>query len=411
VDKDQNGPPTGKPINIEVRGEDFQGIIDLAEQIQAKIESHNIPGIEGLRMDMEMSKPELLVTIDRAKARQFGLSSAQIGSTIRTALFGKEVSKFKDGEDEYPIILRMDDRYRYNATSLLDQKITFRDMTTGRIVQVPVSSVADVTYASSYGSVERVDMDRTITIYSNVIEGFNDTEINAQIQEYFKNFKVPEGYQVKYTGKQMEQDKAQAFLANAFFIACSLIILILVSQFNSVVKPVIIMAAVFFSLIGVFLGLAIFKMDISVMMTGIGIVSLAGVVVNNAIVLIDFTNLTIARRKNELWLTEEQKLSMQETINAIVESGSNRLRPVMLTAITTVLGLIPLAIGLNIDFISFAETWNPKIYLGGDNVAFWGPMSWTIIFGLTFATFLTLVIVPVMYLMTHRVSLLFAKKS
>lgn len=411
VDKDQNGPPAGKPINIEVRGEDFQGIIELAEKIQTKLESHRIPGIEGLRMDMEMGKPELLVSIDRAKARQFGLSSAQIGSTIRTALFGKEISKFKDGEDDYPIMLRMDDKYRYSATSLLDQKITFRDMTTGRIVQVPVSSVADVTYASSYGSVERVDMDRTITIYSNVLEGYNETQINAQIQELFKNFDVPEGYQVFYTGKQMEQDKAQAFLANAFFIACALILLILVSQFNSIIQPVIIMVAVFFSLIGVFLGLAIFKMDVSVMMTGIGIVSLAGVVVNNAIVLIDFTNLTVARRKSELWLTEEQKLPMHEVITAIVESGRNRLRPVLLTAITTVLGLIPMAIGLNIDFISFAESWDPKIYIGGDNVAFWGPMSWTIIFGLTFATFLTLVIVPVMYLLTHRVSMMFVKKG
>ena len=411
VDKDQNGPPAGKPINIEVRGEDFQGIIELAEKIQAKLESHRIPGIEGLRMDMEMGKPELLVSIDRAKARQFGLSSAQVGSTIRTALFGKEVSKFKDGEDDYPIMLRMDDKYRYSATSLLDQKITFRDMTTGRIVQVPVSSVADVTYASSYGSVERVDMDRTITIYSNVLEGYNETQINAQIQELFKNFDVPEGYQVFYTGKQMEQDKAQAFLANAFFIACALILLILVSQFNSIIQPVIIMVAVFFSLIGVFLGLAIFKMDVSVMMTGIGIVSLAGVVVNNAIVLIDFTNLTVARRKSELWLTEDQLLPMHEVITAIVDSGRNRLRPVLLTAITTVLGLIPMAIGLNIDFISFAESWDPKIYIGGDNVAFWGPMSWTIIFGLTFATFLTLVIVPVMYLMTHRVSMMFVKKG
>lgn len=411
VDKDQNGPPAGKPINIEVRGENFEGIIALAEQVQTKLESHNIPGIEGLRMDMEMGKPELLVSIDRAKARQFGLSSAQIGSTIRTALFGKEVSKYKDGEDDYPIILRMDDKYRNNATALLDQKITFRDMTTGRIVQVPVSSVADVTYASSYGSVERVDMDRTITIYSNVLEGYNETQINAQIQELFKTFKVPEGYIVKYTGKQMEQDKAQTFLRNAFLIACALILLILVSQFNSIIQPVIIMVAVFFSLIGVFLGLAIFKMEVSVMMTGIGIVSLAGVVVNNAIVLIDFINLTVARRKSELHMGEEENLSMAEVITAVVESGRNRLRPVLLTAITTVLGLIPMAIGLNIDFISFAQSWDPKIYIGGDNVAFWGPMSWTIIFGLTFATFLTLVVVPVMYLMTHRVTLLFAKKK
>jgi multidrug efflux pump len=411
VQKNREGPPAGKPINIEVNGEDFAKLIALTEQIKADVEKENIPGIEGLKLDLETGKPELTVKIDRARARTFGISTGQIGGTLRTALFGKEISKYKEGEDDYPIVLKLKDNYRYDVSTLLNQKVTFRDMTTGKIKQVPISAVADISFSSSFGSVKRRDQNRTITIWSNVIEGYNANEINGKIQEKFASYKMPEGYTVRFTGESEEQNKAATFLGRAFGIAVALILLILVAQFDSAIKPLIIIASVVFSTIGVFLGISIFNMTISVMMTGIGIVSLAGVVVNNAIVLIDFIDLTRARRREELGLAEGQILPLNEAIACIVESGRTRLRPVLLTAITTVLGLIPLATGMNINFYTLLSDLDPQIYFGGDNVAFWGPMAWTVIFGLTFATFLTLVVVPVMYLLVEKFRLLFIDKG
>lgn len=409
VQKNREGPPAGKPINIEVSGENFDQLIALTEQLKGEIEEQNIPGVEGLKLDLETGKPELLVNIDRARARTFGLSTAQIGGTLRTALFGKEISKFKDGEDEYPIMLKLQDNYRYDVSQLLNQKITFRDMTTGKIKQVPISSVADISFTSSFGSVKRRDQNRTITIWSNVIEGYNATEINAQIQEQFGTYSLPEGYTLRFTGESEEQQKAAEFLSKAFMIAIGLIVLILVSQFNSTIKPLIIIGSVVFSTIGVFLGIIIFGDTISVIMTGIGIVSLAGIVVNNAIVLIDYIDLTRARKREELGMPEGSTLPLDEAIECIVEGGKTRLRPVLLTAITTVLGLLPLATGMNINFYTLMSDLNPDIYFGGDNVAFWGPMSWTVVYGLSFATFLTLVIVPVMYLLVERVVIFFKK--
>ncbi|TNF31100.1 MAG: efflux RND transporter permease subunit, partial [Bacteroidetes bacterium] len=411
VQKNREGPPAGKPINIEVSGEDFDNLIAVTEKLKGEIEEQNIPGVEGLKLDLETGKPELMVNIDRARARTFGLSTAQIGSTLRTALFGKEISKFKDGEDEYPIMLKLQDNYRYDVSQLLDQKITFRDMTTGRIKQIPISSVADISFSSSFGSVKRRDQNRTITIWSNVIEGYNATEINAQIQEQFGTYALPDGYTLRFTGESEEQEKAAAFLSKAFMIAIGLIILILVSQFNSAIKPMIIIGSVVFSTIGVFLGIIVFGDTISVIMTGIGIVSLAGIVVNNAIVLIDYIDLTRARRRDELGMPEGSILPLHEAIECIIEGGKTRLRPVLLTAITTVLGLLPLATGMNINFYTLMSDLNPDIYFGGDNVAFWGPMSWTVVYGLSFATFLTLVIVPVMYLLVERVNIYFRKPS
>jgi multidrug efflux pump len=409
VQKNNEGPPVGKPINIEVSGDDFDKLVVLTEELRAAVNAENIPGIEGLNLDLETGKPELVVNIDRARARAFGITTGQIGSTLRTALFGKEVSKYKDGEDDYKIVMKLNDDYRYDLTTLLNQKVTFRDMTTGRIKQVPISSVADVSYTTGLGSVKRRDQNRTITIWSNVIEGYNANEINQKIQAKFASYPVPEGFMVRFTGESEEQDKAAAFLGRAFMIAIALILLILVSQFNSAIKPMIILGSVVFSTIGVFIGIATFNMTISVMMTGIGIVSLAGVVVNNAIVLIDYIDLTRARRRSELGMDDDSILPLHEAIACIVEGGRTRLRPVLLTAITTVLGLLPLAVGMNINFYTLASDLDPNIFFGGDNVAFWGPMAWTVIFGLTFATFLTLVIVPVMYLLVEKVRLVFVK--
>ncbi|MGC6428250.1 MAG: efflux RND transporter permease subunit [Flavobacteriales bacterium] len=402
VDKNRDGPPMGRPINIEVSGEDFDQLLQISEDVQNIIDNENIPGIEGLKVDLELNKAELLVNIDRDMTRRMGVSTAQVGSTIRTALFGKELSKFKDGEEEYPIVLRLADKYRYNVSSLMNQRITFRSQSSGQIKQIPVSSIADYSYNNSYGSVNRKDMKRQVTIYSNVLEGYNEFIINEQIKKLLETYSVPAGYSIQFTGKQQEQEQTQAFLTKALMIAIALITIILVSQFNSVFKPIIIIMTVLFSTIGVFLGLAIFNMDFVIIMTGIGIVSLAGIVVNNAIVLIDYVDLLKSRKRNELGLEPNATLSKEDAIECVKAGGAKRLRPVLLTAITTVLGLLPLATGMNINFTKLLTELNPEIFFGGDNALFWGPMAWTVIFGLTFATFLTLVIVPVMYLLTDK---------
>lgn len=402
IEKQADGPPSGKPINLEIIGRDFDQLVYLADSALAYLNSSKVEGIEGLKIDLDLGKPEIIVHIDRDKARRFGLSTGQIASTIRTALFGKEISTYKEGEDEYPVQLRLKEEYRYNIPALLNQMITFRSASTGQIVQVPISAVAEISYSTTYGSVKRKDMERVVTIYSNVVEGYNATKVNDQLKSLMTFFDMPPGYTYKFTGEQEEQEESMAFLINALLIAISLITIILVSQFNSIVKPAIIMLSVLFSTIGVFGGLLISGMDFVVIMTGIGIVSLAGVVVNNAIVLIDYIDLLKNRRRKELGLTSTAVLNIEDTAECIVEAGKTRLRPVLLTAITTILGLFPLAMGLNIDFASFLATFDAKIYWGGDNVAFWGPISWTIIYGLTFATFLTLVIVPSLYFVLYK---------
>lgn len=397
VEKPAEGPPVGKPINLEIHGRDFNTLLYLSDTVRSVINRNNIPGIEGLKIDLDIGKPEIIVHIDREKARRYGLSTNQIGDALRTALFGKEISDFKDGEDEYKIRMKLDDKYRYNLADLINQRITFRSQSSGKIVQVPISAVVDFEYSTTYGAITRIDRDRVITVYSNVLQGYNATEINEELKQIMRNFEMPAGYNYEFTGEQEEQAESMAFLQTAMLIAVVLIAIILVSQFNSFVKPAMIIFTVILSTIGVFGGLATFKMDFIVIMTGIGIVSLAGVVVNNGIVLIDYIGLLKQRKRKELGLPDGADLPMDIAKECIIEGGKTRLRPVLLTAITTVLGLMPLATGLNIDILAFLNTFDPHIYFGGDNVAFWGPLSWTVIFGLTFATFLTLVIVPSMY--------------
>ncbi len=409
VDKDQNGPPVGKPINIEVRGENYEKLIALAQNVRQRIVDANIGGIEELKSDLETGKPELLVDIDRDKAQRFGLSTSNIANELRTALFGVEVSKYKEGEDDYPIQLRLGKEYRYNVDALINQKVIFRD-NSGNIREVPIASVVDLKYSSTYGSVNRKDLEKVITLSSNVLEGYNATEINQQIKEIVNDMDIPAGYEVGFTGEQEEQQKSSDFLFNALLIAVMVIFLIIVAQFNSIITPFIIMTSVILSTIGVFLGLVIFDMSFVIIMTGIGIISLAGVVVNNAIVLIDYTNLIRERRRTELGVQEDELLPYNEILSSIIDGGKTRLRPVLLTAITTVLGLVPLAIGLNINFFTLFSRFDPEIYYGGTNADFWGPMAWTVIFGLTFATFLTLIVVPVMYLLADKVKLRFFDK-
>ncbi len=410
VEKPQSGPPTGRPINIEISGKEFKTLLSLSDSIQHIIEKENIAGIEGLHLDLNIGNPELLVHIDRDKTRRFGVSTGQIAITIRTALFGKEVANYKEGEDEYPILLRLKKKYRNDITALMNQKITFRNQSNGRIVQVPISAVATIEYNTTYGAVKRKNLDRVVTLYSNVLEGYNATEVNNQLKPLLASLDMPEGYKYEFTGEQEEQAESMQFLIMALLIAIALIMVILVSQFNSVVKPAIIIASVVFSTIGVIGGIATFNMDFVVIMTGIGIVSLAGVVVNNAIVLLDYVDLLKKRKRKELGLEDGALLSIADTEACVALAGKTRLRPVLLTAITTILGLIPMAVGLNIDFASALSNFDAHLYFGGDNAAFWGPLSWTIIFGLTFATFLTLVIVPAMYQFLYKVKVKMSSK-
>lgn len=401
VDKDAAGPPVGKAITIEVIGEDFETLIDITEDMKLFIQEAGIEGIEKLKSDLETSKPELLVHIDRDNARRFGLSTGQIASEIRTALFGKEVSKYKVGEDDYEIQIRLQDQYRYDVDALMNKSITFRNQSTGKIHQVPISAVAKVEFSNTYGSVKRKDLDRIVTLSSNVLNGYNATEVNKQIEDLLAGFEMPYGYEFRFGGEQKEQEEEMSFLGGALMSAVALIFLIIVMQFNKITTPLIIMSSVLLSTAGVFLGMTIFKMEFVVIMTMLGIISLAGIVVNNAIVLIDFIELKRRRMGLEQGV---DKLPLDQVVVAIREAGKTRLRPVLLTAITTILGLIPLAVGINIDFIKFFTEYDANFYVGGDNVIFWGPMSWTIIHGLTLATFLTLVVVPIMYLFFARVN-------
>jgi multidrug efflux pump len=395
--QNMTGPPTGPPVNIEISGRDFERLLTLAEEIQNSIEASGIEGLEGLSMDLDVDKPEIIVHIDRDRARRFGVSTYAVANTIRTALFGREVSDFKIGEEEFPIQLRLQEEYRNNLSSLMNQRITYRSQSTGKIMQVPISAVADVEFSKTYGAVKRINLKRVITLTSNVLPGYNANTLNQQLKSLINDFQMPEGYAYEFTGEQQEQQESMNFLVTALLIAVSLIGLILVSQFNSIIKPFIIIGSVVFSTAGVFFGLALFNMEFVVIMTGIGIISLAGVVVNNAIVLIDYTDYLHTQKRAEMSVPEEQFLNPEESLACIQQAGETRFRPVVLTAITTVLGLIPLAIGLNINFVSLMTDLNPQIYFGGDNADFWSPMSWTVIFGLLVATFLTLVIVPCMY--------------
>ncbi len=402
VDKNADGPPTGKAINLEISGEDLDKLIPLGNDVISYINAQGIPGIEELTADVKLGKPELLVNVDREAARRYGLSTFQIASALRTSVYGKEISKYKLGEDEYPIFLRLNERDRNRVDRLLDQRITFRDPATGRITQVPISTVAKVEYTTTYSSIKRKDLDRVITISSNVLDGYNGNAVVPQIAAALESYDFPQGFNYEFTGEQQQQQEDVGFLLGAFVFALFLIFIIIVAQFNSISSPFIILTSVVLSTIGVLLGYFFFGGTFSVVFTGVGIISLAGVVVNNAIVLIDYTTLLMRDKVEERGVEKISDLELSDIRQTIIEGGATRLRPVLLTAITTVLGLIPLAIGFNFDFFSFIATWDGKYFLGGDNTAIWGPMALTVIYGLIFATFLTLVVVPVMLWLLYK---------
>lgn len=383
VDKEQGGPPTGKPINIEIIGPEFEKLIEISDAFKYTIvDSLEIEGIENLKSDLQLNKPEILVDIDRQKANKEGISTAQISSAIRTALYGTEVSKYRQGDEDYPIQVRLREEYRENLDQLLNLKLTFREKT-GDFRQVPISAFADVKFVNSYGGINRKDVERVVTLSSNVLTGYNANEINQKIKKAGEEFNFPPGYEIKLTGEQQEQAETGAFLAKAFAISMLLVFFILVTMFNSTIKPIIIFTTVLFSVFGVLLGYGLFQMEFVIVMSGVGIIALAGIVVNNGILLIDFTDVR---------LKEGMK-----PIDAIMDGGVVRFTPVILTAASTMLGLVPLAVGFNIDFASFLESFDPNISFGSDNTAFWAPLSWAIIFGLSFSTVLTLVVVPAMY--------------
>lgn len=389
VDQEQGGPPTGKPINIEIAGDDYNELIAVSERLKVYIDSVGIKGIEELKSDVLKNKPEVVIEIDRQRANAEGISTGQVGSDIRSALFGKEVSQFRDANDEYPIQLRYLYEQRHDIDELLNTKITFRDMNMGGAVrQIPLSSVATVRYGDTFGGIKRKDQKRVVTLYSNVLNDYNANDINVAIKRSLPDFNLPSGVTIDMTGEQEEQAETGAFLMTAMMVSLGLIFLILVTQFNSVSKPVIILSEIVFSIIGVLLGFCFTGMSISIIMTGIGIVALAGIVVRNGILLVEFIE-----------YKEKEGVNVYE---AILEAGRTRMTPVLMTASATMLGLIPLAIGFNINFVKMFTHFEPHIHFGGDSGAFWGPLAWTMIFGLFFATFLTLVLVPVMYLLVHK---------
>ena len=389
VNQEANGPPTGKPVNIEVAAEDFGVLVSTADRLKRYLDSLQVPGVEELKSDFQSDKPEIIVSIDREKANREGISTAQIGLALNTAINGREVSKFRDENDDYEITLRVDEKYRNDINTLMNLPLTYRDMSMGgQVRQVPMSAVAKTEYSNSYAGIRRINQKRVITLSSNVLGDYNANNVVADIQDKLSGFSTPDGVTVKMTGEQEDQAETSAFLGVAFLIAFGLIFMILVTQFNSTSKPIIIMAEIVFSIIGVLIGFSLFKMKISIVMSGVGIMALAGIVVRNGILLVEFTDLLVA-----------QGMELRE---AIAEAAKTRMTPVLLTAMAATLGLIPLAVGLNIDFVTLFTELNPHIYFGGDNVAFWGPLSWTMIFGLIFGTFLTLFLVPVMYLLVAK---------
>lgn len=389
VDQESSGPPTGKPINIEIAGDDYTQLIEVSEQLIRYINERGIQGIEELKTDVQKHQPEIVVDIDRDKANREGISTGQIAGSVRTALFGKEISKFREDNDDYDITLRFRQDQREDLDALLNLKITYRDMNmAGALRSVPLSAFATVRYEDTYGGIRRKNQKRLVTVSSNVLSGHTPNEVVAEITKSLPDFHAPSDVTIAMTGEQEDQQETSAFLGSAMLASVLIILLILVTQFNSLSKPVIILSEIVLSLVGVFLGFGLFQMNFSVVMTGIGIVALAGIVVRNGILLVEFTE-----------LLEKQGV---HTFEAVVEAGRIRMTPVLMTASATILGLIPLAVGLNIDFVTLFTEFDPKIFFGGDNVAFWGPLSWTMIFGLGFATLLTLFLVPAMYLLVYK---------
>lgn len=413
VEKDAVGPPVGYPINIELEGEDYTELINTAERMRNFINSRNIPGIDELKIDVNKSKPSMLVQVDRKKAGELGIATGQIGQQLRSSIFGSKAGIYKEGGEDYDIYVRFNEEDRYNTSALFNQRITFRDPSSGQIKEVPISAVTKQTNSTGFSAIKHRDVKRVVTVYSALASGYTDAgAIVGKIQEEMNDFEnLPDDIKIDYTGQIEEQNKQMAFLMGAFFTGLGLIFFILIFQFNSISKPGIIMLAIFLSLIGVFGGIVATGSAFVIMMTMMGIISLAGIVVNNGVVLLDYTQLLIDRKKVKLDLDEDGLLEPDDFLESVVRGGKSRLRPVLLTAITTILGLIPLATGFNINFFTLMSEFDPGIYFGGDNVIFWGPLAWTVIYGLLVATFLTLIVVPILFTLVYKLKLRIRKRK
>jgi multidrug efflux pump len=392
VEQEDGGPPTDPPVNIEIVGEDFIRISRVAQDLYNYLDTNRVEGIDNLQMNVDLNNPEITVSVDRERAMLEGVSTAQVGLEIRTALFGKEVGKLKQGDDEYKIQLRYSDLKRNSITELMNMKITFRDFNTGQIKQIPINTIARFDYTNTSGGIKRKNLKRTIQLQSNVADPSQTAVINAALKTKIDDFKnkvvVPDDIIIRQSGQSEQEAETAAFLGTALLISIGLIFLILVLQFNSMSKPFIVVTEIFFSIIGVLIGYALTGKTIATIMMGVGVVGLAGIVIKNGILLIEFT--------------DELRKRGYRTREAAIQAGKIRIIPVLLTALATMFGLIPLAVGFNIDFVSFFQHLNPKIFFGGDSVVFWGPLSWTIIYGLVFAFFLTLMMVPSMYIIAER---------
>ncbi|NNC69583.1 MAG: efflux RND transporter permease subunit [Flavobacteriaceae bacterium] len=413
VEKDPVGPPAGYPINIELDGDDYDELIATAEEMRNFLNSKNIPGVDEIKIDVNKSKPTMLVQVDRKKAGELGVSTGQVGQQLRNSIFGAKAGVFKEGGEDYDIYVRFNEADKRNTSALFNQNITFRDQASGQLREIPISVVAKQKNISGFSAIKHRDVKRVVTVYSALAPGYTDAAaVVTQIQNEMKNFtKLPATINIDYTGQIEEQNKQMAFLMGAFFTGLGLIFFILIFQFNSVSKPAIIMLAIFLSLIGVFGGLIISGAPFVIMMTMMGIISLAGIVVNNGVVLLDYTQLLIDRKKVENDIEDSDYVSVNDLSEAIIRGGKARLRPVLLTAITTILGLIPLATGFNINFFTLFSEFNPNIYIGGDNVIFWGPLAKTVIYGLIIATFLTLIVVPILFFLATRLKMWMRSKN
>ena len=405
VEKDANGPPVGYPINIELEGPDYDELILTAERMRAYLNTRNIDGVEELKIDVNKGNPSMSVEVDREKAGALGIAVGQVGMQLRRSLFGEKAGVYKEKGEDYDINVRFNESLKHNPSALFDQNIIFRDPANGQIKEIPISAVAKRKNTTGFSAIKHRDNKRVVTVYSGLKPGFSDAQavVNSIQNEMLSFEDMPKDIKVDYTGQIEEQNKQMQFLMGAFFSGLGLIMFLLIFQFSGISKPLIIMIAIFLSFIGVFGGLILTGWSFVIMMTMMGIIALAGIVVNNGVVLLDYAQLLIDRYKVAKGIEDRMLLSKELLIPILISAGKARLRPVILTAITTVLGLIPLAIGLNINFISLFSTGDPQIYIGGDNVIFWGPLAWTVIFGLTVATFLTLIIVPVLLYMTYRI--------
>ncbi|MDA0329021.1 MAG: efflux RND transporter permease subunit [Gemmatimonadetes bacterium] len=394
VGKVEEGPAQGAPVSVELVGEDPIQLKRLADEVLDILEASAVyPKLVGLESDMDVARPELSITVDREKAALYDLSTSKVGMAVRGAINGIEAAKYRTGNDEYDIIVRLAPEFRDELEGLRELTV----MAEGGI-QVPLVAMATWEVGEGAGSIRRKDQTRMATITSDVAAGYTNNAVLAEVRSTLMGFQqaLPVGYTMRYAGQSQDQDEATAFLGGAFLTALLLIGFILISQFNSVIKPVIILSSVVMSTMGVLIGLMIFRMPFGIINTGVGIISLAGIVVNNAIILIDYIDV----------LRQRDGMNRRE---ALIQGGRTRLRPVLLTALTTALGMVPLAIGLNFDFFGLYGALDPELYWGGEQAAWWGPMAVAIIAGILFATFLTLILVPVMYSLVDDASEFFER--